>query len=53
MGPALLATFAELCAGCPVSEQCLKALADQDTRGLWAGTAPTQRRQMRRGRAVA
>jgi WhiB family redox-sensing transcriptional regulator len=44
-----------LCAGCPVRQQCLQtALEHGDaTTGLWGGTTPAERRQMRRGRAVA
>jgi hypothetical protein len=44
----------QLCAGCSVRQECLEtALANADTTGLWGGTTPTERRQMRRGRAVA
>jgi WhiB family transcriptional regulator, redox-sensing transcriptional regulator len=44
----------DLCAGCLVRQECLKvALADGNTTGMWGGTTPTQRRQIRRGRAVA
>jgi WhiB family redox-sensing transcriptional regulator len=43
-----------LCAGCQVRRECLKtALADDSLQGMWAGTTPVERRQMRRGRAVA
>jgi WhiB family transcriptional regulator, redox-sensing transcriptional regulator len=44
-----------VCAGCPVRQECLEtALAHGDTMtGLWGGTTPTERKQMRRGRAVA
>jgi hypothetical protein len=45
----------QLCAACLVRDQCLEAaLANGDTTtGLWGGATPTERRQMRRGRAVA
>ena len=45
----------QLCAGCSVRHECLDtALANGDTTtGLWGGTTPTERRQMRRGSAVA
>jgi hypothetical protein len=44
-----------LCAGCSVRQECLEtAMAHGDTMtGLWGGTTPTERKQMRRGRAVA
>jgi WhiB family redox-sensing transcriptional regulator len=43
-----------LCGGCPVRQECLEtALADPDLTGMWGGTTPVERRQMRRGRAVA
>jgi WhiB family redox-sensing transcriptional regulator len=45
----------QLCAGCTERQECLEsALAHGDTTtGLWGGTTPAERRQMRRGRAVA
>jgi WhiB family redox-sensing transcriptional regulator len=45
----------EFCAGCLVRQECLAtALANGgSTTGLWGGTTPSERRQMRRGRAVA
>ncbi len=44
----------QLCAECPVREECLEtALADSKLVGLWGGTTPAQRREMRRERAVA
>jgi hypothetical protein len=44
----------QLCAGFSVRQECLEtALAYGDTTtGLWGGTTPTERRQMRRRRAV-
>lgn len=44
----------ELCETCPVRQECLEvALADPEIVGLWGGTTERERRQMRRGRAVA
>jgi WhiB family redox-sensing transcriptional regulator len=43
-----------LCAGCSVRPECLEtALAISGTVGMWGGTTPVERRQMRRGKAVA
>ena len=39
----------ELCARCPVRQECLAvALADPDLQGLWGGTNDQERRQLRR-----
>ena len=44
----------QLCAGCPVRSECLQtALADDSLQGFWGGTTPAERKQMRRGSAVA
>jgi WhiB family transcriptional regulator, redox-sensing transcriptional regulator len=45
----------QLCAGCSVHPECLDAALAYggSMTGLWGGTTPTERRQMRRGRAVA
>jgi WhiB family redox-sensing transcriptional regulator len=43
----------ELCAGCPVRQECLEAaLADSDLVGLWGGTTDRERREMRRSRVA-
>lgn len=40
-----------VCAGCPVREQCLEyALAGDEREGVWGGTSPRERRNMRVGR---
>jgi hypothetical protein len=43
----------QLCAVCPMRQECLEAALDDPDVGFWGGTTPTQRRQIRRGRAVA
>lgn len=41
-----------VCAGCPVHTPCLaEALANPDTKGIWAGTTDRDRKRMRRRRA--
>ncbi|WP_324787192.1 WhiB family transcriptional regulator [Streptomyces sp. H51] len=55
-GPALLQTqqAKAVCTGCPVQEQCLEwALENGDVLGVWGGTNETERRALRRRRAVA
>ncbi|MEU5095499.1 WhiB family transcriptional regulator [Streptomyces sp. NPDC020996] len=55
-GPALLQTqqAKAVCTRCPVQEQCLEwALENGDTLGVWGGTNETERRALRRRRAVA
>ncbi len=43
----------DLCALCPVREQCLEtALADQSPLGMWAATTPKERPEMRRGQVA-
>ncbi len=43
----------QLCASCPVREQCLEtALGDPDLVGLWGSTTQTERRAMRRPKAA-
>ena len=37
----------ELCAGCPVREECLAA-GMAETHGFWGGASPRERRRMRR-----
>jgi hypothetical protein len=38
-----------LCAGCPISDLCLRvALANKITDGIWGGLTPDERRQLRR-----
>ena len=40
----------QLCASCPVRQECLEtALADPELIGMWGGTTPRQRKEMRRG----
>jgi WhiB family redox-sensing transcriptional regulator len=45
----------EVCATCPVREQCLQtALATKEAYGIWGGTTPRDRRRtMRRSRRTA
>jgi Transcription factor WhiB len=39
---------------CPARRECLSsALADETLLGVWGGTTERERREMRRGRAVA
>ncbi|MFI1167448.1 WhiB family transcriptional regulator [Streptomyces sp. NPDC020801] len=55
-GPALLQTeqAKAVCRRCPVSEQCLEwALNTDQTIGVWGGTSETERRALKRRRAVA
>jgi WhiB family transcriptional regulator, redox-sensing transcriptional regulator len=43
----------ELCATCPVREECLQfALADESLTGLWGGTTDSERHQIRRRRVA-
>jgi WhiB family redox-sensing transcriptional regulator len=43
----------ELCAVCPVHDECLAvALADPELMGLWGGTTERERRAMRRARVA-
>jgi WhiB family redox-sensing transcriptional regulator len=40
----------KLCARCPVLEECLAyALATNESWGIWGGTSPTDRQEIRRG----
>ncbi|TDE09250.1 WhiB family transcriptional regulator [Jiangella asiatica] len=40
---------AAVCAGCPVTEECLTwALETGQDHGIWGGTTPEERRMMRR-----
>src|SRR5205823_5895212 len=36
------------CAVCPVAEPCLTYAVEHDVEGVWAGTTPAQRRELRR-----
>jgi len=39
-----------ICAGCPVRQDCLDyAIAKRETRGIWGGLAPVERRRHRLG----
>ncbi len=39
----------EVCAACPVQEQCLEfAVLTNQSLGIWGGTTPNERRQIRR-----
>ena len=54
-GPALtqVARAKAICAGCPVSEQCLSfALEHEPGHGIWGGTTPEERQQVRPQRVV-
>lgn len=47
--PAQVEAAAAVCAGCPVTAQCLTwALDTGQDHGIWAGTTPEERRTMRR-----
>ncbi len=44
----------EICASCPVREQCLEfALATRQDDGVWGGLTETERRRLRRRRREA
>ena len=46
------ARAAELCRGCHVLLECLTYAVKHEAHGIWAGTTPKQRKQLRRmGRA--
>lgn len=46
---ALAAPAKEVCAACPVQEQCLQyALATNQTEGVWGGMTGPERRRLRR-----
>lgn len=38
----------EICAGCPVRQQCLDDALELGSDGVWGGTTERERRQMRR-----
>ena len=38
----------EVCAGCPVREDCLRYAVESEVVGVWAGTSKRERRAMRR-----
>lgn len=40
----------ELCAGCPVRQQCLDWATVNDEQGVWAGTTRDERRELTRQR---
>ena len=43
----------QVCASCPVADQCLEYALEHDIRyGVWGGTAELHRRRLRRGRAT-
>jgi WhiB family redox-sensing transcriptional regulator len=44
---------AEVCAGCPVREECLEYAIDNNELGIWAGTSASQRMKLRRRRDQA
>lgn len=55
-GPALvqIEQAKAVCRRCPVQEQCLEwALNTDQTIGVWAGTTETERRALKRRRAMA
>jgi WhiB family transcriptional regulator, redox-sensing transcriptional regulator len=48
---AMLTAARQVCCSCPVQEPCLAyALRHPDLTGVWAGTTPRQRAQLRAGR---
>jgi WhiB family transcriptional regulator, redox-sensing transcriptional regulator len=49
-----LAFARELCASCPVRDECFEhAMSDLNLHGVWAGLTSEQRRELRWGSAVA
>ena len=39
-----------ICAGCPVVDECLShAIAHRETRGVWGGLTPIERKRLRLG----
>jgi WhiB family redox-sensing transcriptional regulator len=47
----MLTAARQVCYSCPVQEPCLAyALTHPDLTGVWAGTTPRQRAQLRAGR---
>lgn len=44
----------EVCAGCPVQAECLAhAMGSRRTAGIWAGTSPYERNQLRQRGSAA
>jgi WhiB family transcriptional regulator, redox-sensing transcriptional regulator len=41
----------QICAGCPVRDDCLTANIDE-AYGIWGGTTPLERRHIRQGRVA-
>jgi WhiB family redox-sensing transcriptional regulator len=50
-GSKQVAKARQICAGCPVKEQCLDfALRTHEAAGIWGGTTPEERIRVRRAR---
>lgn len=43
----------EVCAGCPVREQCLRWALAHGAEGVWGGTTTAERHRMRRSRTTS
>jgi WhiB family redox-sensing transcriptional regulator len=41
-----------ICSGCEVKEKCLEWAIRHEDHGMWGGTSPTERRQIRRRRKI-
>jgi len=41
-----------VCSGCGVSEQCLEWAVRHESHGMWGGTTPLERKQLRRRRKI-
>lgn len=51
VGSAPLAQVRKICAGCPVSAECLElALRERIVWGVWGGLTSAERKRLRRGR---
>ena len=47
----LLRRCREICADCPIRDECLRSALRNSESGVWAGTTPKQRRALREGRS--
>jgi len=41
-----------ICSGCGVSKQCLEWAVRHESHGMWGGTTPLERKQLRRRRKI-
>jgi WhiB family redox-sensing transcriptional regulator len=42
----------KICSGCVVKQECLEWAVKHEDHGMWGGTTPVERRQIRRNRNI-